>query len=102
MIDGLDPGSYSVFVRNQLGCLQSDTFELEEPLPIGVDAMTTIAGCDGGRDGSIEVVGKGSYAPFRFAFSDGRGFTDQTVREDLPAGPRSEDGRVGNERGPLG
>jgi len=87
MIEGLDPGSYSVFVRNQLGCLQSDTFELEEPLPIGVDAMTTIAGCDGGRDGSIEVVGKGSYAPFRFDFSDGRGFTDQTVREDLPAGP---------------
>src|SRR5690625_6608220 len=83
MIEGLDTGSYSVFVRNQLGCLQSDTFELEEPLPIGVDAMTTIAGCDGGRDGSIEVVGKGSYAPFRFDFSDGRGFTDQTVREDL-------------------
>lgn len=86
VIDHLDPGSYTVFVRNELGCMQSDTFQLEEPLPIRVDAMTTIAGCDGGREGSIEVAGRGSYAPFQFDFADGRGFTDEAVRENLSAG----------------
>lgn len=87
ILEDLDPGEYLFFVRNELGCMASDTFLLEEPPPIMISDVTTTAGCGGGRNGSIEVAGSGMYAPFLFDFKNGNGYSDRSKIENLSAGP---------------
>lgn len=84
--EGLAPGSYTFIVRNEKGCSASETFQLEQPLPITIDQILTNASCGGGMDGIIQLDVEGTFLPFEYDFMDGQGYTDSAYRENLGAG----------------
>lgn len=82
----LVPDAYTFTVRNERGCSASETYLLEQPLPIVIDQILTNASCGGGIDGSIRLDVSGTFPEFEYDFKDGQGFTHVDTRTDLQAG----------------
>lgn len=82
----LSPGEYTAVIRNETGCEEIVSFDLEEPPPINIESTSTNANCGGGSNGTITLHADGQFSPFQYDFSDGRGYTDDPVKEGLTAG----------------
>lgn len=82
----LVPGEYTYMVRNENGCSNSATFQIDQPPPIVIDHVPSNASCGGGMDGSIRLEVSGTFDPFEYDFMDGQGFTEMDSREGLLAG----------------
>lgn len=82
----LVPGEYTYVVRNENECSNSATFQMEQPLPIVIDQIVTLASCGGGTDGTIRLDVSGTFEPFEYDFMDGAGYTDSDTRDRLGAG----------------
>ena len=82
----LVPGEYTYMVRNENECSHSETFRMDQPLPIVIDQVVTLASCDGGMDGIIRLDVSGTFDPFEYDFMDGRGYTGMDSRDGLQAG----------------
>ena len=89
---GLVAGSYTVMVTDQSGCQQSETFILSNPsaaLHLALIHKTPVT-CNGGNDGTIELVASGGW-PGAYEYSeDGTNYasiaTTTFKRENLTTG----------------
>lgn len=83
---GLTAGSYTAYVRDQLGCSYSEPAGINEPLPVWATITRTHA--TQGNLGSIVISGTtGGMPPYEFSiFGDTGTFTGDTVYTDLDTG----------------
>lgn len=63
-ITGLDSNRYIVTVNDSNGCIGVDTFDLTDPDPIVSTAVITLASCNGGTDGAIDITPTGGTGPY--------------------------------------
>ncbi|MCP4121575.1 MAG: HYR domain-containing protein [Bacteroidetes bacterium] len=73
-IDGLEPGSYVMYVEDAIGCSAiSELVEVGEPTPIieAAPAVITDSDCNGEPGGSIDVSISGGTPPYSYDWSNG-------------------------------
>ena len=51
--DSLPAGAYTIYFNDQLGCSDSVTIVIQEPLPINISAVQQNVSCYNGGDGNI-------------------------------------------------
>jgi len=80
-LTGLAAGTYDVTVVDALGCTETASYVVDEPLdPISVgNFVNNDVSCYGGSDGSILTQGTtGGVSPYTYAWSGPSGFTSNT------------------------
>lgn len=85
-IEDLEAGEYSVFVQDADGCNAIETVSLVQPPELEIALIAeTINGnnisCEGGADGSINLIFEGGIAPITISWTGPDGFTSSN--EDL-------------------
>ncbi|MFT4524355.1 MAG: gliding motility-associated-like protein, partial [Bacteroidia bacterium] len=86
--DSLCPGIYSVLVTDSLGCFNTATVVIDEPLPIAlIDSVINVS-CGGECDGEAGVIPLGGTAPYTYQWNDTDSSTTQFIT-DLCAGDYS-------------
>lgn len=80
-ISDLEPGDYSVVVTDDAGCVSSETFTVNEPGELALDADITDIFCNGGNDGAIDLMVFGGTADFTFDWTGPNAFT--STDEDI-------------------
>lgn len=71
MINGLEPGDYTVTVTDANGCNTEATFVINEGSIVNADGIITPVSCFGGNDGEIELTELTGNGPFTFDWSHG-------------------------------
>lgn len=69
-LSNLSPGNYAVSVTDANGCIQSQSFTVSEPAPLGINPTVNDITCNGAEDGSLEVVVNGGTAPYSYSWAD--------------------------------
>jgi|GEM_PF-2901580 len=82
----ISAGNYIVTATDQNNCAETDTFTVQQPAPLGIDATVTDVTCFGGNNGAIDLLVNGGTQPYSFAWNDNAMTED---RENLPAGSYS-------------
>jgi gliding motility-associated-like protein len=68
--DSLCPGIYSVLVTDSLGCFNTASVVIDEPLPIAlIDSVSNVS-CGGECDGVVGVLPLGGTPPFAYQWND--------------------------------
>ena len=68
--DSLCPGIYSVLVTDSLGCFNTATVVVDEPLPLAlIDSVINVS-CGGECDGSAGVLPLGGTPPYTYQWND--------------------------------
>ncbi len=73
-INGLGLGDYMVTISDFYGCDTVMTLTVGSPPPFDLATILTMPTCDGGMDGSIELVVTGAMPPYQYNWN-GTGFT---------------------------
>ena len=60
-------GSYTLSVKDNNGCIQTQSLVVTEPTLLSASATTTAATCEGGANGSLIVSAAGGTAPYQYA-----------------------------------
>ena len=81
-ITNLSAGTYIVSVTDANGCVNYDTFTVNEPAAISITGTVTDANC-GNSDGAINITVTGGTAPYTYSWSNGATTEDLT---NVPAG----------------
>ncbi|MEM6318926.1 MAG: SdrD B-like domain-containing protein [Bacteroidota bacterium] len=81
-VSGLMPGAYSVVVTDANGCELMETFTIDAPTAISIEAEVDNPDCFGGT-GKINITVAGGMAPYTFTWSNGATTEDLN---DIPAG----------------
>lgn len=78
-ISNLSPGTYSVVVTDDAGCVANGLYEVDAPDALSATFVTENASCFGVSDGSIQMTPQGGIAPYSFLWVGPSGFisTDQ-------------------------
>jgi hypothetical protein len=71
----LTAGTYKYYVIDSVGDIDSTIITVTQPAVLSSSATLTHASCFYRQDGAISVGGSGGTAPYRFAWSDGNGWT---------------------------
>ncbi len=70
-IQGLPPGNYDLTLTYANGsCSQTFDFQINEPLPIGLSAMSNPAVCNGGLGGGVDLTVQNGVPPLSFLWSN--------------------------------
>ncbi len=70
---GLSPGTYTVKVTDNAGCVDSTTVTIAQPLLLGLEPKnTTTVNCSGTTNGSAVVVVNGGTGPFSYLWCNGQ------------------------------
>ncbi len=69
-VTGLDAGNYMVTVSGNDGCKSSASTLLNEPIAISANAVATGVTCNGGTNGSVNLLASGGNSPFTFMWSN--------------------------------
>ncbi|MDF2449593.1 MAG: hypothetical protein K0R26_2097 [Bacteroidota bacterium] len=77
-IANLPIGTYSVTIRDGIGCTLPTTVMINQPPVLAVNATVTNVSCNGGNTGSISSMPSGGTSPYSFSWSPG-GQTTQTA-----------------------
>lgn len=86
-IENLQAGTYSVLIKDNLGCSLSKSFDIKSPEAVEVTVGRVQHNqCFGANEGEIDIHIKGGQAPFTFLWSNGA--TTQNLR-NLSAGTYS-------------
>ncbi len=93
-LSGLDLGTYTVSIVDDVGCDTTASFTIEGPPPILLDPFITMPTCNGGTDGAITINTEGGTPPYEYDF--GSGFTGSNTIENLPVGDYPVTIRDGN------
>ncbi len=83
---GLAPNTYSVAVRDQNGCTETDNITLTAPAALTVTAVQDSVSCGGASDGEITATGAGGSGGYQYSI-DGVNFGASNVFTGLAAGP---------------
>ncbi len=83
---GLNPGNYTVRVRDQNNCIASAIINVTQPALLTATAVQDSVNCNGASDGEINVFANGGLAPYEYSIN---GVTFQTSNSftGLAAGP---------------
>jgi PKD repeat protein len=65
----LSPGNYTVTIQNGIGCTTLTTVAITEPLPLTLGSSTTPVSCNGGNNGTVNVVASGGTTPYTYLWS---------------------------------
>jgi len=76
-------GTYTVTVTDANGCEVMSTVTIVAPPPLVATAIPTDVLCNGGSDGTIDLMVMGGTMPYTFAWSDGFALEDRSA---MPAG----------------
>ena len=79
---GLSAGTYTAFISDPGGCLDTLTLTLAEPSQLTASVTTTNATCSS-SDGTAEVQASGGTIPYSYTWSNG---SSQVTESNLPAG----------------
>lgn len=81
--NGLDVGTYEVFISDMQGCMDTVSVSVTQPLllELALDTITAIANCLDG--GSLEGLPSGGTGPYTFNWSDGE---TAALNQNMPAG----------------
>ena len=69
---GLTPGTYTVTVTDNsvpTGCVGTESITLNSPTAISVSSSTNLINCNGGNDGSANIVVSGGKAPYNISWT---------------------------------
>lgn len=69
-------GIYSVSIRDNFGCVEQDTFELMDPLPLEASAVSSGVTCYGFGDASIDLSVTGGTPGYNFDWTTGQSTED--------------------------
>lgn len=75
---GLSAGTYTVTVTDNLGCVQTTSFVVGEPVLLTSTISRVNASCASSSDGSISLTANGGTSPYTFSWSNGSPLKDQT------------------------
>ncbi|MCB9335516.1 MAG: hypothetical protein H6586_05165 [Flavobacteriales bacterium] len=70
-ISGLSAGTYTVYVTDTTGCLDSASFNLNNISSLNISSNVTSVTCAGGNNGAIDVTTSGGTTPYSFSWSNG-------------------------------
>ncbi|MCC6767917.1 MAG: gliding motility-associated C-terminal domain-containing protein, partial [Bacteroidia bacterium] len=91
----LQPGNYIAVLSDSLGCTDTSTVEILEPLPLMLELHAENVRCADGADGKIFTQISGGTTPYRYEWSDGT--TQVAQRSQLTAGNWSVNVKDANE-----
>ncbi|GIV27289.1 MAG: hypothetical protein KatS3mg027_1103 [Bacteroidia bacterium] len=81
----LSAGDYTLIVTDIYGCVKMDSIDIGEPPPLNILILNTQSvSCNGGNDGSADVLGVGGVGGFTYQWNPG-GFTTSNI-SNLQAG----------------
>lgn len=83
-VTGLSAQTYTVFVKDGLGCTTSATFSITEPSPITTAVTLTNVSCNGGSNGTAIINTSGGVGPYTYTWSPTGGNSASSV--NLTAG----------------
>ncbi len=69
-LTGLAAGTYNVFVTDNAGCQGSESYTINEPLPISGSVSITHITCNGDNDGAIDISYTGGTIPYTYVWSN--------------------------------
>lgn len=86
-ISNLDPGTYTLHIDDDGGCVFDATYELDENSGINIEVDSEDIGCLGEDNGTIDITVTGGLEPYQFAWTGPGGFnsSDEDL-SDLSAG----------------
>jgi len=84
-MDNLAAGTYSILVNDLNSCVAENIIQIEEPLPMNVEAFTRPVNCYGGIDGEINLTIQGGMPTYNIAWNDAR-YNGQTSMQKMGAG----------------
>jgi gliding motility-associated-like protein len=87
IVNNLTIGTYSVTIKDGIGCTYQTSVTIIQPTPLAVSGTTTNVSCNGGSNGSITSAASGGTTPYAYLWSVG-GQTTSAV-SGLPAGTYS-------------
>ena len=83
----LEPGAYQFYVEDGQGCLDSVEVAIEQPEALQVQlASQTGVSCNGGADGSFELVATGGVPPYQFSLDNGLTWSESGRFDGLASG----------------
>ncbi len=82
-IQNLSPGTYSVIVTDDVGCTDSEIFEIEEPEALVETIIAQDPDCSD-TNGVVEITIEGGTGPFEYFLNDT--YSDNGLFENVPAG----------------
>jgi gliding motility-associated-like protein len=87
IINNLTIGTYSVTIKDGIGCTYQTSVTITQPTPLAVSGTTINVSCNGGSNGSITSAASGGTTPYTYLWSVG-GQTTSAI-SGLPAGTYS-------------
>jgi hypothetical protein len=84
-VDGLEGGTYTVYVTDDNGCSTSQDFNLTEPDAISATAGVSHISCFGSADGEIVISADGGTGAYSYSL-DGVDYQNSDTFSDLDAG----------------
>jgi gliding motility-associated-like protein len=73
-LSNLSAGTYSVTIKDSLGCSITDSFRIEEPDKLQILLVNYLdALCQGDANGELNVLGLGGTPPYQYSWSTGEG-----------------------------
>ncbi|WP_199708089.1 PKD domain-containing protein [Algoriphagus lacus] len=84
----LKAGTYSVKIKDQLGCERFlENIEVLEPEPLTLASITPMGvSCYGKPDGEVTLIVSGGVAPYTFEYEGSKTFSGSISLQDLPQG----------------
>ena len=84
----LKAGTYSVKIKDQLGCERLlENIEVLEPEPLTLASITPMGvSCYGKPDGEVTLIVSGGVAPYTFEYEGSKTFSGSISLQDLPQG----------------
>ena len=82
---GLAAGSYTIQVKDSVGCTGTATIAVTEPANLLPSVAITQPACNGNNNGSVVIAASGGTAAYTYSF-DGGAFSSTTTYTSLPSG----------------
>ncbi|HRS58447.1 MAG TPA: PKD domain-containing protein, partial [Bacteroidia bacterium] len=82
----LGKGSYSVFAKDQRGCMDTGSFVITEPDPIVITVSKVNVKCKGDMTGSITLTATGGTGTYQYSADGGKTYQAGNVFNGLKAG----------------
>lgn len=70
-LDDLGPGTYTITVTDNLGCVKMATYEITDPPVLSASGIPTPVSCKGAANGSVSLSVIGGEGPYDYAWTHG-------------------------------